>query len=401
MEAQISHTAINLFFVVHNFSGAKTYVDELSLFLTGNTDVNVYKVYLKCVGHKEFSTENINSSTCIYLPEKVTLEYDPLYYRRAAQLVFSNYRELRNVILHANMPEQFYFVKEAKEFFQCPVVFTCHFLIGSYSCYDKITGYSGENIDKVNVLEEFVTELADQAVCVTEFGRHTLANIHKLDLNKKRVIYNGKSVPNLPENSKVTKLRYGFAQKDQLILYAGQLDPMKGVDKLIEAFLISNNSFSKIKLMIAGHGYYDRYIFLAQQCIGWIYFMGNLDNDTFNKFYRFSDVGVIPSQCEQCTYVAIGMMQNKLPVIISDTPGLNELITHKITGLICRIQPHSSSQNLLEVDVTDLALQIQYKLVNNAEAKEKAYNQVSVYNSLINMGEATLDIYQKLNKGCD
>ena len=112
-------------------------------------------------------------------------------------------------------------------------------------------------------------------------------------------------------------------------------------------------------------------------------------------------MGVIPSQCEQCTYVAIGMMQNKLPVIISDTPGLNELITHKITGLICRIQPHSSSQNLLEVDVTDLALQIQYKLVNNAEAKEKAYNQVSVYNSLINMGEATLDIYQKLNKGCD
>jgi len=298
------------------------------------------------------------------------------------------------------MPEQ-YFIEEVKKLFQCPVVFACHFLIGSYSYYDKITGYSGENIDKVNVLEEFVAELADQVICVTEFGRHTLANIHKLDLNKKRVIYNGKSFPNLTENSKVIKLRYGFAQEDQLILYAGQMDPMKGVDKLIEAFLISNNSFPKTKLVIAGHGYYDRYYFLAQQCIGRICFMGNLDNDTFNKFYRFSDLGVIPSQCEQCTYVAIEMMQNKLPVIISDTPGLNELITHKITGLICRIQPHSSSQNLLEVDVTDLALQIQYILVNNAEAKEKAYNQVLVYNSLINMGEATLDIYQKLNKGCD
>ena len=399
MEVQISHTPINLFFVVHNFSGAKTYVDELSLFLTGNTDVNVYKVYLKCVSHKEFSTENTNSSTCIYLPEKVTLEYDPLYYRRAAQLVFSNYRELRNVILHANMPEQFYFVKEAKELFQCPVVFTCHFLVGSYSYYDKITRYSGENIEEVNVLEELMIGIADQIICVTEFGRRALVNIHKLDLYKTRVIYNGRSLTKLLGSPKVSKTRYGFGPKDQLILYAGQLDPMKGVDKLIEAFLIIKNSFPKTKLVIAGHGDYDKYFSLARLCIGRISFIGNLDKDTLNSFYEFSDMGVIPSQFEQCSYVAIEMMQHKLPLIISDTPGLNELIMHKATGLVCKTLLNSTNQDILEIDEKDLALQIEYLLTNRTEAMryaEQAYQHALECHALLNMGKATLNVYQQL-----
>ena len=102
---------INLFIVVYNFSGAKTYVDELSLFFACQKDVAVFQVFLNCVGYKEFFAENNDRAMHIYIPEKITGKYDKIYYRREAQLVFSHFHDLRNVVLHANMPEQFYFAE--------------------------------------------------------------------------------------------------------------------------------------------------------------------------------------------------------------------------------------------------------------------------------------------------
>jgi len=390
---------INLFIVVYNFSGAKTYVDELSLFFACQKDVAVFQVFLNCVGYKEFFAENNDRAMHIYIPEKITGKYDKIYYRRAAQLVFSHFHDLRNVVLHANMPEQFYFAEEMIKLFQCPLVFTCHFLMGFYSCYDTISGYNGENKVHGNVLEEFMIGLADQIICVTEFGRRALVNVHKVDPAKTRVIFNGKSFSALAEGSKMIKSKYGFSADDRLILFAGQLDPMKGIYKLIEAFLLIKDTFPTAKLVVAGQGEYSKYLSLARQCIGRVCFTGHLDKETLNDFYRFSEVGVIPSQYEQCSYVAIEMMQNKLPLIISNIPGLNELITHKKTGLVCKTKPHCSVQNVLEVDETDLALQIEYLLMNPAEAAEyaeQAYKQVLRAHSLEDMGEATLNIYRKL-----
>lgn len=391
---------INLFIMVHEFSGARTYVDELSGYLVGKMDVSVFNIFMNRADYKEFSVQKKGKITEIYIPEKIAKEYNKLYYRRAAQLVFSHFKSLRNVVLHANMPEQFYFAEDIVKLFRCPLVFTFHFLMSFYSYFDKISGYDGNNLEIGNVLEKSMIEHANHIICVTKFSQRVITNLHEAGFAKTSVIYNGKSLTNGSlKDSRKLKICYGFLPKDRLILYAGQLESAKGIDKLIEAFILIKDSFPSTKLVIAGQGEYNKYLPLARECIGRICFTGRLDKNTLFDFYRFSEMGVIPSQYEQCSYVAIEMMQYGLPLIISDVPGLNELIAHKETGLVCKTQPHCTIQNAIEADDADLALQIEY-LLKNKEAGLKlskaAHMQVLEQHSLENMGEKTLKIYRRL-----
>jgi glycosyltransferase involved in cell wall biosynthesis len=393
---------LNVFLIVHNFSGAKTYADELSGYLVGNKDVYIFKIYLHYPDSKEFRIWGNNQITTVCIPEKINKEYDKKYYKRAAQLVFCHFQNLQNVVLHANMPEQYYFVKEAKELFRCPLVFTFHFLMSFYSYYDKISGYADEIKDKGNDLEKYMLEFADHIICVTKFSQRAITKLQEVDPTKTSVIYNGKSIFNgSPEKVQNLKIHYGFSPDDRIILYAGQLEPRKGIDKLIKAFLLIKEWFPTTKLVIAGTGEYDSYMPLAQECTGRICFPGKLDKNVLYDFYRFSEMGIIPSQYEQCSYVAIEMMQHGLPLIISDVPGLNELVTHKETGLVCKTQPHSTIQDTIEAEDADLAIQIEY-LLSNKETGLKlaiaARKQVLERHSLKNMGEKTQKIYLNLLK---
>ena len=184
---------INLFLIVHNFSGAKTYIDELSGYLTGKNDVFVFQVYLNYSALREFTVQEKDKITSVYIPEKVGKEYHQKYYKRAAQLVFSYFQNLHNVIFHANMPEQYLFTKEVKELFKCPVVFTFHFLMSFYSSHDKITGNNSVSPEKGNVLEKYMLEAADHIICVTQFAQRAIKNLHEIPASKTTVIYNGKS----------------------------------------------------------------------------------------------------------------------------------------------------------------------------------------------------------------
>jgi glycosyltransferase involved in cell wall biosynthesis len=391
---------LNVFLIVHNFSGVKTYIDELSGYLVSKKDISVYQVYLNCIDLKELTIQKNRKITYIYFPRKINKEYDQKSYKRAAQLIFGYYQNLQNVVFHANMPEQYLFTKEVKELFKCPIVFTFHFLMSFYSSNDKISANGIESPEKGNVLERYMIEAADHIICVTKFAQRTIKKLHKIPTLKTTIIYNGKFFSDgLKEEIQNAKISYGFLPEDRIILYAGQLEPRKGINKLIKAFLLVKDKFPAIKLIVAGSGEFDSYLPLAQECIGRIIFTGNLAKTTLSDFYRFSEIGVIPSQYEQCSYVAIEMMQHRLPLIISDVPGLNELVVHNLTGLVCKIQSHSTIEDTFEVNDEDLAMQIEYLLKNKEERLKlatAAHLEVLKRHSLKIMGQKTLQVYKQL-----
>lgn len=391
---------INLFIIVYDFSGARTYIDELSSYLVGKKNVFVFHVYLNHNGSKEFNIKEKSKITSIYIPKKVTKEYDKKYYMIAAQLIYNKFQNLHSVVLHTNIPEQFYFAEEMKKLFHCPLVFTLHFLMGFFSYYDKISGYNGENIEKGNILEKYMLETADHIICVTQFSQRAIINLHEVNPAKTSVIYNGKSLINesSPLKNKL-KIQYGFLPEDRLLLFAGQLISGKGLDKLIKAFHLIKDTYPTTKLIIAGSGEYNDYLPLAQEYIGRVCFTGKLDKKILFDFYLLSEIGIIPSQFEQCSYVAIEMMQHGLPIIISDIPGLNELLIDRKTGLVCKTKSHSTIPCTLEVDEVDLALQIEYLLKNREIGlilAKAAHKRAEELYSLESMGESTLKIYRQL-----
>ena len=53
---------------------------------------------------------------------------------------------------------------------------------------------------------------------------------------------------------------------------------------------------------------------------------GKVDKELFSVFYQISDVGVMASFHEQCSYVAIEMMAYGIPLVGTDTTGLKEML---------------------------------------------------------------------------
>jgi glycosyltransferase involved in cell wall biosynthesis len=62
-------------------------------------------------------------------------------------------------------------------------------------------------------------------------------------------------------------------------------------------------------------------------------FTGHLSKRELYDLYRIADMGVVCSIHEEFGYVAVEMMMHKLPVIVTDTGGLSEIVEDRITGL--------------------------------------------------------------------
>jgi glycosyltransferase involved in cell wall biosynthesis len=392
---------INLFLVVYDFSGAKTYTEDLSEYLANQKDISVFKLYLHHKTSTEFTIEENGRMTNIYVPEKVTLEYGNKYYERAALLVCSRFQGLQNIILHANAPEQFNFIKAAKNYFQCPVIFTFHFLEGFISYIDYEKKYSEKEQVTGNVLPGNMLAFSDHIICVTKFAKRAVKNYYKIASDKVTTIYNGRHEPGKINESfsrSGLKFKYGFEPADTILLFAGPLQARKGIDAIIKAFVRIKNDYPNLKLVFAGAGEYDKFLPMSQICPGRICFTGHLDYDKLTDFYRMADIGILPSHYEQGGYVTIEMMQFDLPIIVTDVPGLNEMVIHGKSGLICKVLANMESLSL-EADISDLVKQIKRLLDNPSQASElskKAKHETKERFSTDVMGKKTYKIYREL-----
>lgn len=378
-----------------------TYADELSGYLATKRNISVIQIYLNCLSIKEFKVYEIDSIIRVCIPEKTKKEFDKKYYKRAAQLVYAQFKNLQNVILHSNAPEQFYFTEEAKKLFYCPVVFTFHFLEDFLSYIDKNNLYHQKHNLSGNALPGMMLKISEQIICVTQFASRVVENYYNIDSKKVTVIYNGIHEPKkVSECLSKTELKkkYGFKAEDIVILYAGPLQERKGIAKLIKAFLLVKVDFDDLKLVIAGSGEYDKYLPLIKDSIGSIHFTGKLDKQTLESFYFFSDMGILASHYEQCSYSIIEMKYNRIPIIVSNTPGLNELVKYGVTGLLCEISQGKNGVSSLQADYHDLSLQI-ITLLNNWELSrhlaENGFQDASKRFSVFKMGEETIKLYKQ------
>ncbi len=394
---------INLFIIVHNFSGAKTYVDELTEYLLQKEDIRIYHVLLNSKGFKELTILHKGNITFVHIPQKNRNWDEVLYSKRAAQLVYSQFYYIDNIILHSNLSQHYYFVREAIRLFHCSLVFTLHFFENFYSYMNHFAQDEKEPLIVGDASLKALLQLSDKIICVTHFGKEVLINIYKIPPIKIKLIYNGIGRSDFKHASDIKKLKekYGLLAKDRIILFAGRLQSSKGVETLIKTFLTIKNRFPSTKLVIVGSGEYDKYKSLAHECIGRIIFTGHLPKSMLLDFYEFSEIGVIPSQYEQCSYVALEMMRSSLPIIISNVPGLNELIVNNVSGLICNTKAHTSIPCALMTDAEDLANKMEFLLKNKKIAKKFAFNGELELNkkfSLENMGDLTYQLYTELFK---
>lgn len=255
-------------------------------------------------------------------------------------------------------------------------------------------GYFLEQTRKFPIIKKLNYELSafDYFLTVTKYGKNDLIYNFEIDENKVFQVYNGVNTDTKRHRKKNLRKKFGLKESDIIITFIGRIEEQKGVHILIKDFIkyLSRSKRDDIHLLlIGGSGQLREFVSMAVPKFPFIHFMGLIqDNNILSEFIEMSDIGVLPSLFEQCSYAVLEMMNHQLPVIISDTMGLNELVENGKQGIVVDLNQKNSLVNAIDLIVND---QNSRKKMGIA-AKQRVRDVFDMYN----MGKVTIDFFNKI-----
>lgn len=187
---------------------------------------------------------------------------------------------------------------------------------------------------------------SDCLVCVTECARDFVRNVCPHAVENIRVVPNGIQDWALPKN-------YGESQRQVRCIFVGSAHSSKGLRFVLAAMQACLLRCQPSITVVGAYTKEQRDGLLGQYPFLDIHFTGEVGVSQLRRLYAESDIGLIGSIQEQCSYVAIEMMMAGLPVVTTDVDGLSEIFTENSDGI--KIPVTFSSHYGLNVDIAQMA----------------------------------------------
>jgi len=231
----------------------------------------------------------------------------------------------------------------------------------------------------ISNLEWWLTYEAWKVICCSQYMRGEVQYIFQLPADKIRIIPNGVRAEDFAAHDgfdRVSFRRRYAADSERMVYFVGRLVHEKGVHVLLEAIPWVLAQEQDVKFVIAGKGPAEYSLRERAYQLGVsqkIYFAGFVDDQTRNRLYACADVAVVPSLYEPFGIVALEAMAAGVPVVVSDTGGLSEVVRHAENGLRAYPgNPRSLADNILAyLKAPDFAAYIKERAAR--EVREK-YN---------------------------
>lgn len=187
--------------------------------------------------------------------------------------------------------------------------------------------------------------IADIVIAHNQISRQELIDQIGLNAGKIHVIKHGNHADYIREDvtREIARQRLGISVDEFAIVFFGQIKEVKGVDVLLEAMPYVRGALDRrVKLVIAGKVWKDD--FSKYQEIIDRHGLGDITDLQIRYipdaelpyFYAAADVMALPYKRIYQSGVVLMAMTFGKPVLVSDIPGMTEVVTDGVTGLVFR-----------------------------------------------------------------
>ena len=244
--------------------------------------------------------------------------------------------------------------------------------------------------------EASIIQGADRVVCATEAEAKLLRQLYAAEAAKIAIIPLGVDLERFRPGDK-DRARAALGLKDErIVLFVGRIEPLKGLDILINAAALLESDVDCSVLIVGGdeasRSQVKRLQDLARQrgIEHRVAFVGAVDHETLPLYYNAADVCVVPSHYESFGLVAVEAMASGVPVVASRVGGLAGTVKDGETGyLIPWLCPEPFAERI------ELLLDNEPLRQNLGEAAREAVGRYRWEH----VADAVLEMYESVTSG--
>ena len=284
--------------------------------------------------------ERINGIKITRLPQWINMYNTPV-----VTAIQAFVRKSHADIIHVHSPPPFterFAAKGAKESNK-PLVVTHH-------CDLELKGLFGNAAVNLyqTMLGKYPLEVADRVISTTKSYATTSRSLWDINVD---VVPNAVDIDRFHPNNEGVHIREKYVDDEEPIaLFVGRLVPHKGIGIIIRA--ISRTSSGK--LLIVGDGPYLPWLKKLAKKLNVeerIIFVGPISDYWLPAYYAATDVVILPSTSRLEAFGIVGLegMASGKPLILSDIPGVRDVISKEEGFIVEPLDPEEIKEALEKV----------------------------------------------------
>ncbi|MCX7923393.1 MAG: glycosyltransferase family 4 protein [Clostridia bacterium] len=294
-------------------------------------------------------------------------------------------------IIHAHDWIVAFAARTLKHSYSIPLVSTIHATEygRNWGIHNDVQGY-------ISNVEWWLTYESWKVIVNSWYMNNEVRNVFNLPEDKLRVIPNGVDLNKFNGYERDYEFRRSYAHdNEKIVFFVGRLVNEKGVQVLIDSIPKVSDHYNDVKFVIAGKGPSLDFLRWKAHSMGIahkVYFTGYISDENLLKLYKCADIAVFPSLYEPFGIVALEGIVANVPIVVSDTGGLGEIVNHGVDGM----KSYTGNANSL----ADCILEILFNPDRAEEIKRRALDKVHrIYNWDV-ISRQTMDVYEEIVEEC-